>query len=126
MNPFIVEPSLCKITYSCIMSSGAGPDICAFEDDASNQAIFSSETGDYEFQATDLVGHPPGLYFLTIKGTVGSKIALIKLEVMLIDPCLDFQITMSDSPFTDSSYEVGNPQQSQPWVDKELFTVDTE
>lgn len=74
MNPFIVVPSVCGITYTCRLhpTSPIQVNICSVNA-AETMAKFSSTTGDYEFYSTDIARYPAGVYELIIEGTSFSK-----------------------------------------------------
>jgi len=46
MIPFVVEPDICKVTYSCAMTAGPRVDLCA-KTDGSTHGVFDPITGNY-------------------------------------------------------------------------------
>ena len=72
MNPFQVEPAdVCTVNYSCENISRppqVSLDLCS----VINDAIFDAETGNYEFESSNMATYIPGTYEFKITGTVGS------------------------------------------------------
>ena len=94
MNPFVPDPPVCTVTYSCSMiASSPRTDLCAIID-GSTIGAFNTLTGDYSFQSTDLANYPKGLYQFEITGTVGTKSDKIVVELNLSDPCSTAAITL--------------------------------
>ena len=47
------------------------------------------------------------------------------VNLVLTDPCPTSTLTLSATPFVDSTYVLRDPSQAQSWVDLNLYTVDT-
>jgi len=125
MNPFVVDPVICPVTYSCQVLAGAPRlDICSIVDGAT-KGTFDSMTGDFAFESIDMANFPPGIYQLEITGTVGTKTDKIVVDIELKDPCPTAAISLLPSPISDDTYVLRDPAQSQNWLYNQIFTIDT-
>ena len=84
LNPFIISPSFCMPTYSCLVTVGT-PDICLIT--GATTATFNTATGNYQLNSTDMLTYVPGIYTFKITATVGSISSFITFDLKLdIDP----------------------------------------
>ena len=126
MNPFVPDPPVCTVTYSCSMvASSPRTDLCQLID-GSTIGAFNTLTGDYSFQSTDLANYPKGLYQFEITGTVGTKSDKIVVDLNLSDPCSTAAIILEPSPLQDVTHVLRDPAQSQSWLFSALFKIDTQ
>ena len=125
MNPFIVDPPICTVTYSCSVISGPRFDLCAIIDGAT-KGVFNTITGDYAFESTDMANYLPGVYQFEITGTVGAKSDKIVVDIRLVDPCPTTVINLEPSPFVDETYVLRDPTSTQSWDPSNLFTDDSD
>ena len=86
---------------------------------------FDPRYGDWYFFVTDKNEYPPGEYTFLITGTVGDQSDFYELVFNLVDPCTEATFTVLQSPFYDAVYQLSDPDLVQPWIDSELFNVDT-
>ena len=63
LTPFVVDPSICTVTYACLSNTGTRTDLCS-----ASEATFDPTSGHYELASTDLgaSGFLPGTYVITI------------------------------------------------------------
>lgn len=116
MNPFVSDPPVCTVTYSCSMLvSSPRTDLCSIID-GSTIGAFDPLTGDYSFQSTDLASYPKGLYQFEITGTVGTKSDKIIVNINLNDPCATAVITLEPSPLKDVTHVLRDSAKSQSWL----------
>ena len=116
MTPFVPDPPVCIVTYSCTMlSSSPRTDLCSIID-GSTIGAFDPLTGDYSFHSTDLANYPKGLYQFEITGTVGTKSNKIIVDINMNDPCAFAAITLEPSPLTNVTHVLRDPAQSKSWL----------
>ena len=104
------------------MTSGPRLDLCSISD---GSTIGAFTAGDYTFESTDMANYPAGTYLFLIIGTVGDKTTTATFSMVLVDPCPTATLTLKMNPFSDSTYNLWDPEQSQSWLYTDLFTVDT-
>ena len=51
-----------------------------------------------------MINYPPGIYKMTISGTVGTKSDSYTIEVEFVDPCPSSTISLGPSPISDTTY----------------------
>ena len=125
LTPFVVEPSICTFTYSCVVTAGERTDLCAIND-GDTQSAFNAVTGNFEFYSIDMANYKPGQYIFEITGTVGTKSDTALFMMTLVDPCPTTVLTIIDpDPFTDQIYNLRDPQIDQPWDINNLITKAT-
>lgn len=78
-----VEPPICTISYSCMITP---VDLCSVND-GTTQASFVESTGRYSFESIDMANYTPGTYSLTVTITSGLKVDSFSLDIVLSDPC---------------------------------------
>lgn len=113
---YTVEPSICTIVYSCVLTSspiGTDTDLCALTD-GNTSGVFDPITGNYDFSSIDMANYLPGDYTFTITGTVGDKSVAKTFTVTFVDPCPTTVLTLN-SPFVDKSYTLRDVQIDQKW-----------
>ena len=72
-----------------------------------------------------MANYPAGTYQFLLTGTVGDKTTTASFSMVLVDPCPTATLTLKMNPFSDSTYNLGDLEQSQSWLYTDLFTVDT-
>ena len=123
--PFVVEPSVCTVTYSCTILSGPRDDICSIIE-GSTVADFESIDGSYSFDSIDMASFPAGTYTMQITGTVGSSSDTLTIDLVLVDPCPSVALNLQSSPFQDNVYVLRDPQHEQVYVKSDLISPDTQ
>ena len=125
MNPFVVDPVICPVTYTCQVLAGSPRlDICSIIEGAT-KGTFDSITGNFVFESIDMANFPPGIYQLEITGTVGTKTDKIVVDIELKDPCPNAAISLLPSPISDDTYVLRDLAQPQTWLYNQIFTIDT-
>ena len=115
LKPYIVDPPICKIVYSCKVIAGDRLDLCAVADGDSH-GVFDPITGNFEFYSTDMEGFKPGAYTFEITGTVGPKSASTTFVITLVDPCPTTKLIISNPvTFVNTNYKLRDPQINRPW-----------
>ena len=120
---FVVEPSVCDVTYSCSVSPGL--DICSVSDGFGTEGIFDSLTGRYSFVSTDIVMYPPGTYTMQITGTSGLKVDTVSIEIVLVNPCLTVDLDIQPNPFGNREYFLKTPEIEYSWKAADLVSPKT-
>ena len=94
-NTFTVDPSVCPVSFSCQLLTGprSDVDLCSV-DDGTTQGTFSTSSGQFTFQSTDLASYPAGTYRFRVTGTVGNKSDAVEFDMVLVDPCPNVSLTL--------------------------------
>ena len=121
--PFVVEPAVCGVTYSCSVS--AGLDICSVSDGFGTESVFDSQTGRYSFVSTDIVRFPPGTYTMQITGTSGLKVDSVSVDIVLVDPCFTVDLDIQPNSFEDREYVLRDPEMAYAWEAADLVSHKT-
>lgn len=58
---------------------------------------------------TDLIGFPPGTYWMEVTGTVGAKSTTTQVPITLVNPCEIADLSLLTSPFVDETYYLRDP-----------------
>ena len=125
LKPYIVEPPICKIVYSCKVITGDRLDLCAVTVGDSH-GVFDPITGNYEFYSTNMADFKPGAYTFEITGTVGPKSASATFVVTLVDPCPTTKLTINiPVSFVDQDYILRDPQIDRVWDPDTILTRNT-
>ena len=120
---FVVEPSVCDVTYSCSVSPGL--DICIVSDGFGTEGTFDSQTGRYSFVSTDIVTYPPGTYSMQVTGTSGLKVESFTVDIVLVNPCFTVDLDIQPSPFEDREYVLQDPEIEYVWNTADLVSPKT-
>lgn len=126
-NPWVVEPPVCAIEYSCrTTGSPMTPlvDLCDFND-GDTVGNFDAITGNYSFKTIDLAKYPPGDYVFEVTGTVGNRSVSKTFTLTLVDPCPTATLTLN-VPLIDKEYTLRDPQVDQTWNTNTVLTKDTQ
>ena len=109
LTPFVVQPPICTVEYSCKVIAGSRLDLCQISD-GSTHGIFDPITGSYQFYSTDMVNYKPGEYTFEITGTVGTKSATAFFTMTLADPCPTTKLTITKpNSLRDQIYTLRDP-----------------
>ena len=57
-----------------------------------------------------MANYPAGSYEIKITGTVGSQSDFITFVMELVDPCPTATISLNQSPITDDTYTLRDPE----------------
>ena len=76
------------IYYKCSLSLAYSPDFCEY---------FNSNTGYFEFKSDDKAAYPPGIYHITIAGSLAEEFPQLATQKVytlhLVDPCASALVT---------------------------------
>ena len=120
-TPFTVNPGFCDVTYSCATTSGPTgfADLCI-------AGTYNSETGSFSFTTSDKATYPPGLYEITITGTVGDTSDSTTFTFEIIDPCPTANLSLDTLPFpANTDYTLRDAQKNLLWSETSLLLKDT-
>ena len=88
VNPFLVDPPICPVTYECITVTGKN--LNAPCDNLADSIVFSPTTGRLTFLTDDMEKYEPGSYIFTMRGTVGESAPIsadFAFTLILSNPC---------------------------------------
>ena len=77
------------MTYTCTVTTGLRIDLCSIID-GSTESNFDPTTATYFFTSTDMQNFEPGTYTFTFSGTVGSQSDSATWDLILVDPCPEY------------------------------------
>lgn len=123
--PYVIDPSICPVTYSCQILTGPRTDLCSV-DFGDTDGIFDPIDGSYSFDSIDMANFPPGTYQMEITGTSGLKSGSYTVDIVLVDPCDTVDLGIQASPFVDHTYVLRDAQHEQPWVAQNLIAPATQ
>jgi hypothetical protein len=103
----VVLPALCMeySAFSCDYVSGpynGELDLCEFgqiNGQYDSEGAFDPETGTFQFGTTDMDLLPPGDYVFDIEICIGEVCYTIPFTMTMEDPCVEAQLSITDSPF---------------------------
>ena len=107
VNPFIVDPPVCAVTYECISVTGPDADVQCTDSDV---VKFSSSTGAWTFNTNNIAKYGAGEYKITIRGTAGFGIPVateVVFRLVTVNPCNTATISnLQKQPFKDMEYSL--------------------